>query len=53
LERGALGTVMSGSGPTVVGLFGDGRKAKEAAKIFMESYKEVIATKTVPTKEGE
>ena len=53
LERGALGTVMSGSGPTVVGLFGDGRKAKEAAKIFMESYKEVIVTKTVPTKEGE
>ncbi|MDD2573584.1 MAG: 4-(cytidine 5'-diphospho)-2-C-methyl-D-erythritol kinase [Bacillota bacterium] len=53
MERGALGVVMSGSGPTVVGLFGDGQRAKEAAKIFMESYKKVIVTKTVPTKEGE
>jgi len=47
MERGALGAVMSGSGPTVVGLFRDNNSALSAAEYFGKSYREVITTKTV------
>jgi 4-diphosphocytidyl-2-C-methyl-D-erythritol kinase len=47
MERGALGAVMSGSGPTVVGLFRDNKSALSAAEYFGKSYREVITTKTV------
>lgn len=53
MERGALGAVMSGSGPTVVGLFRDIQSALSAAEYFGKSYEEVITTKTVTQKEGE
>lgn len=36
LEMGALGACMSGSGPTVYGLFTDGNKAIDAAEYFMD-----------------
>jgi len=36
LEMGALGACMSGSGPTVFGLFTDGNDAIEAAEYFMD-----------------
>ncbi|HZX47200.1 MAG TPA: 4-(cytidine 5'-diphospho)-2-C-methyl-D-erythritol kinase [Clostridia bacterium] len=47
MERGALGAVMSGSGPTVVGLFRDVQSVLSAAEYFGRLYKEVITTKTV------
>jgi len=47
IERGALGAVMSGSGPTVAGVFENGERAHRAAKDFSKEYKEVIVTKTV------
>ena len=36
MEQGALGTCMSGSGPTVFGLFTDGNDAIEACEYFLE-----------------
>lgn len=36
LEHGALGACMSGSGPTVFGLYTDGNKAIDAAEYFMD-----------------
>lgn len=36
IELGALGTCMSGSGPTVFGLFTDGNAAIEASEYFLE-----------------
>lgn len=36
MELGALGTCMSGSGPTVFGLFTDGNDAIEAAEYFLD-----------------
>jgi len=53
MERGALGAVMSGSGPTVAGLFEDRAGAEKAAEFFRRLYKEVIVTSTVTLKEGE
>jgi 4-diphosphocytidyl-2-C-methyl-D-erythritol kinase len=35
-ELGALGTCMSGSGPTVFGLFTDGNEAIEACEYFLD-----------------
>ncbi|MCR5835559.1 MAG: 4-(cytidine 5'-diphospho)-2-C-methyl-D-erythritol kinase [Lachnospiraceae bacterium] len=37
LENGALNSIMSGSGPTVFGIFDDGGKAEEAMKQLEES----------------
>ena len=50
MERGALGAVMSGSGPTVAGLFEDGQSTLAAAEFFKGFYKDVIVTKTVTKK---
>lgn len=36
IEQGALGTCMSGSGPTVFGLFTDGNAAIEASEYFLD-----------------
>ena len=36
MELGAVGACMSGSGPTVFGLFIDGNKAIEASEYFKE-----------------
>lgn len=47
LLNGALGAVMSGSGPTVFGLFQDEKKAKRAADSFALQYKDVFLTKTL------
>lgn len=43
---GALGCVMSGSGPTVYGIFDDDVKAKTSADNFYNLYKEVYLTRT-------
>lgn len=45
-EYGALNAIMSGSGPTVFGLFDDYGKAKSAHDAFAAEYKEVFLTHT-------
>lgn len=46
-HKGALGTLMSGSGPSVYGLFPDKDAAKNAATALKGQYDLVIALKTV------
>ena len=45
LSDGALGAQMSGSGPTVFGLFDDYIKAKNSADGFLGKYKDVYVTR--------
>ncbi len=45
-DFGAVCTLMSGSGPTVFGLFDDYGKAKKAHDSFAQDYKEVFLTYT-------
>ncbi|MBQ7901502.1 MAG: 4-(cytidine 5'-diphospho)-2-C-methyl-D-erythritol kinase [Clostridia bacterium] len=47
IECGAEFAMMSGSGPTVFGIFADEATAKNAALKFKNNFKEVIITKTV------
>ncbi len=44
---GATGSVMSGSGPTVFGIFKDEAEAKKAADKFFKEYEEVFICKTL------
>lgn len=46
-ESGALGTCMSGTGPTVFGLFDRKDRAEQAADKLQEAYPEVFFTKAV------
>lgn len=46
IRNGALGCAMSGSGPTVFGLFDNAAKAKDCADEFYKLYKEVYLTST-------
>lgn len=46
ISLGALGAVMSGSGPTVFGIFPDNQSAKVACDAFSKDYKEVFLTHT-------
>lgn len=46
-EQGASVSMMSGSGPTVFGIFDSESDAKKAAEFFKKEFKEVIVTKTV------
>jgi len=47
IMNGALGALMSGSGPTVLGIFDDQKKAKTSADSFAYQYKDVFLTKTI------
>lgn len=47
LKNGALGTLMSGSGPTVFGIFDDEKAAKKSADSFYFQFKDVYLCKTV------
>ncbi len=47
LKKGALGAVMSGSGPTVFGLFDDYKKAKSASDSFIGRYSDVFLARTM------
>jgi len=47
LDKGALGAVMTGSGPAVIGLFESGESAKSAYEYLQSSYKECYITETV------
>ncbi|HCF71348.1 MAG TPA: 4-(cytidine 5'-diphospho)-2-C-methyl-D-erythritol kinase [Syntrophomonas sp.] len=42
IKYGALNALMSGSGPTVFGIFGEEKAADQARKRFLEHYKEVF-----------
>lgn len=45
IREGALGAAMSGSGPTVFGLFNQEGEAKQAVQVLRESYGEVFLTR--------
>ena len=47
IDCGALGASMTGSGPTVFGLFLDERAARRAVKALQEQYREVFLAQTV------
>ena len=47
ISNGAAGAVMSGSGPTVFGIFDDDTKAKQSHDSFAHQYKDVFLVKTV------
>lgn len=45
-EVGALAQLMSGSGPTIFGLYQDENTAREAKKVFQARYKDVFLVRT-------
>jgi 4-diphosphocytidyl-2-C-methyl-D-erythritol kinase len=47
IEYGALGSRMSGSGPTVFGIFNDSPSAEEAREKFSEDYTNVFHCRTI------
>ena len=49
LDNGAIGSLMSGSGPTVFGIFDDEAKIKDAYEVMKQSNlaKQVFITKPV------
>ena len=49
LDNGALGSVMTGSGPTVIGVFDDSSRALKAHRDLKTEYHECFVTETVST----
>lgn len=47
VSMGALGSLMSGSGPTVFGIFNDEMKAQQCFKYFKGKYSQVYLSKTL------
>ncbi len=47
MSLGAIGSAMSGSGPTVFGIFPDNASAKQACDYFSKKYDEVFLTHTI------
>ena len=47
-QAGALGSAMSGSGPTVFGLFSQEAAARKAVAVLQEDYDEVYLTHPLP-----
>ncbi len=47
IDCGALGASMSGSGPTVFGLFDDERAARSALERLQENYRQVFLCETL------
>lgn len=47
IEYGALGAVMSGSGPTVFGLYQEEGTARKAAQVLAEQYKDVFVCQPI------
>lgn len=46
IEMGALGAAMTGSGPTVFGIYRSREEAETAAGFFRERYKDIIITRS-------
>ena len=51
VQAGALGCAMSGSGPTVFGLFDQESAAQEAVALLKESYPETFLTRPLVSSE--
>jgi len=51
LDNNALGAVMTGSGPSVIGLFGNNENAADAYKQLKINYKDCYLTETINPKE--
>ncbi|HTA77222.1 MAG TPA: 4-(cytidine 5'-diphospho)-2-C-methyl-D-erythritol kinase [bacterium] len=49
IQEGALGALLSGSGPTVFGIFADMAKASAASQKFEGEGFEIVVTQTIPT----
>lgn len=47
IRHGSLGSMMSGSGPTIFGFFDDMLKAQRCYDFFKEKYSEVYITRTI------
>ena len=47
MELGALGSAMSGSGPTVFGIFEKEAPARDAAKVMRKQYTQTFLAKPV------
>lgn len=47
IDCGALGAVMTGSGPTVFGLFGSAESAQSAYDLLRQQYRDTFLTETV------
>lgn len=47
LDNGAIGAAMSGTGPTVFGLFKDREKAKRAFGVLKKNYRDVFLTENI------
>ena len=47
LEKGAIGAMMSGSGPSVFGFFDDILTAQKCYDAMKKEYKEVFLTRTI------
>lgn len=47
MEYGALGSMMSGSGPTVFAFFEDMLKAQKCYEAMKKKYKDVFITRTI------
>ena len=47
IDCGALGASMTGSGPTVFGLFDNAQAARQAQQRLSEQYREVFLAETV------
>jgi len=47
LEYGALASRMSGSGPTIFGIFEESKKAEAAKEQFLKDYRDVFHVKTI------
>ena len=47
IESGAVGSMMSGSGPTIFGFFDDMLCAQRCFEHFKEKYREVFITRTI------
>jgi 4-diphosphocytidyl-2-C-methyl-D-erythritol kinase len=52
LDLGALGTVMSGSGPTMLGIFAQSREAASASQWFSARYQEVYMVSSYDRGDG-
>ena len=52
LDHGALGSVMTGTGPAVFGMFDDGAKAREAYERLNTRYRESYLTETAGRLDG-
>ena len=46
IQYGALGASMSGTGPTVFGLFARREEARDAFRVLRETYRETYLTET-------